>query len=94
MKRKIIYFCIILTIGIAVYLLKKHFDMEKEYYVCSAGGETPVTNLIKKYGYKQLGPCKLWNPNPQPITNEELELIKINLPKWFHNKYPNEEVNN
>lgn len=64
--------------------------MEKEYYVCSAGGDYPVNNRVKNYGYKVLGPCKLWNPHPLTIGQEELSIIRKQLPGWIMKKYPND----
>ena len=66
--------------------------MEKKYYVMTAGGLTPVNNLTENYGYKVLGPYKLWNPRPLTIGPEELSIIRKQLPEWLMKKYPNDSI--
>ncbi len=68
--------------------------MKKEQNVMTALGLCPVTNLTENHGYKVLGFCKLWNPNPLKIEQIDLETIKNSLPKWLDEKYSEENLKN
>lgn len=92
-KTKIYLLLIIAIIGFGIYLFKQKYDMEEENYVMTAGGLTPITNHTKNYGYKVLGPCKLWNPHPLVMEESDLNEIKKQLPEWLNKKYPSENIN-
>ena len=94
-KRKIILITgIVVSVLLASFTLKNCSRMdrrmiytnengEKEYYISTAGGNSPITRIIEEDKHILIDYNKTWNPNPVQLTDNNYAFIKDKLPEWL-----------
>lgn len=81
-----------LTTILLPYIIKPEYYYLKDYSSYNHFVTYEVSELVKNEGHDIIGQYTMYNPNPIPITDNDIDSIRVKLPKWLEEHYPNEKI--